>query len=152
MKKTYLLLLGFVLAGTLTYAQTQVIRTDQAPTPVGPYSQAVEANGFLFVAGQVGINPATGKLVEGGIEQEVAQIMKNMEAILKAAGADLTQVVNTTIFMKDLKQFGLVNELYGRYFTRHYPARTTVGAAELPAGAAIEIAVVAVLPTPKGKK
>ncbi|GAB2786608.1 RidA family protein [Rhabdobacter roseus] len=152
MNKAYVLLLWLGLGSTLAPAQTRIIRTDQAPTPVGPYSQAVEANGFLFVAGQVGLNPATGKLVEGGIEQEVPQIMKNIEAILKAAGTDLTHIVNTTIFMKDLKQFGTVNELYSRYFSQNYPARTTVGAAELPAGGAIEIAVVAALPRRKGKK
>ncbi|MPR34737.1 Rid family detoxifying hydrolase [Salmonirosea aquatica] len=151
--KRILLLLAFLLCtGLSAFAQKQIIRTDGAPQPVGPYSQGVVAQGLLFVAGQVGLDPATRKLVEGGLEKEVPQIMENIKAILAAHGMDMTHVVNTTIFMKNLAQFEKVNDLYASYFTRDFPARTTVGVDAIPAGGAIEIAVVAVVPFRKRKK
>lgn len=121
----------------------QVIKTDGAPVPTAPYSQAIRANGFLFVAGQVGLDPKTRQLVTGGFEQEATQVMKNIEAILAAAGLGFADVVNTTIYLKDVGNFAKVNEIYGRYFTGDYPARTTVGVAALPGNANVEIAVVA---------
>lgn len=121
----------------------QVIKTDGAPVPTAPYSQAVKANGFVFVAGQVGLDPKTRQLVPGGFEPEAVQVMKNIEAILAAAGLGFADVVNTTIYLRDVANFAKVNEIYGRYFTGDFPARTTVGVAALPGNANIEIAVVA---------
>lgn len=121
----------------------QVIKTDGAPVPAAPYSQAVKANGFVFVAGQVGLDPKTRQLVAGGFEPETVQVMKNIEAILAAAGLGFADVVNTTIYLKDVGNFAKVNEIYGRYFTGDFPARTTVGVAALPGNANVEIAVVA---------
>jgi 2-iminobutanoate/2-iminopropanoate deaminase len=152
MKKLLFSFVFILFASGLLYAQKQVVRSAKAPEPIGPYSQGVVANGMLFVAGQLGLDPTTRKLVEGGLEKEVPRIMENIKAILAASGMDLTHVVNTTIFMKDLKQFGKVNELYATYFTEDFPARTTVGVSDLPGGASIEIAVVAAVPAQKGKK
>ena len=152
MKRVLLLLSFLLLTGLTVYAQKKIIRSDRAPQPVGPYSQGVAVNGFLFVAGQVGLDPTTRKLVEGGLEKEVPQIMENIRAILAAHGLDLTEVVNTTIFMRDLGQFGKVNALYASYFTRDFPARTTVEVSGIPAGGAIEIAVIAAVPSRKRKK
>ena len=152
MKKAIFILFLVSFSGPALMAQKQIVRTELAPEPVGPYSQAVVANGMLFVAGQLGIDPATRKLVEGGAEKEVVRIMENIRAILAARGMNLGHVVNTTIFMKDLREFGKVNQLYASYFTSEYPARTTVGVSDLPAGAAIEIAVVAAVPQRKRKK
>ncbi len=121
----------------------QVIKTDAAPVPTAPYSQAIQANGFVFVAGQVGLDPKTRQLVAGGFEPETVQVMKNIEAILAAAGLGFADVVNTTIYLKDVNNFAKVNEIYGRYFTGDYPARTTIGVAALPGNANVEIAVVA---------
>lgn len=152
MKKVVALVGGLLLMSGVLYAQNEVIKTDKAPVPVGPYSQGVVANGTVYLAGQLGINPATNKLIEGGLEKEFAQIMENIKAILAARGMSLNQVVNTTIFMKDLRQFGKVNELYATYFTGNYPARTTVGVADLPLGATIEVAVIASVTTRTRKK
>lgn len=152
MKKALLFLVYILFQSGVLHAQKQIARSVQAPEPIGPYSQGVAANGMLFVAGQLGIDPATRKLVEGGLEEEVPRIMENIKAILASQGMDLKHVVNTTIFMKDLKQFGKVNELYATYFTSDFPARTTVGVADLPAGAGIEIAVVAAVPPRRRKK
>lgn len=121
----------------------EVINTDKAPQPIGPYSQAIKSNGFLYVSGQVGVDPISRKLVEGGVEAEVVQIMANIKAILSAAKLDLNHVVNTNIYMKDLSYFQKVNEIYGKYFSGSFPARTTIGVANLPIGANIEITVVA---------
>lgn len=144
--------LVFVLfVSTLTVvAQKKIIKTDQAPAPIGPYSQAVEANGLVFVAGQLGLNPQTRQLVSGGVEAETTQIMENIKAILLAGNLSMSDIVNTTIYLKDLANFPKVNEIYGSYFTGNFPARTTVGSNNLPAGASIEIAVVA-LRGPKRK-
>lgn len=143
-----LLLTGLLaLSALLSFAQKkEIVRTDKAPVPIAPYSQGVKANGMLYVAGQIGLNPESRKLVEGGIEAETIQIMENIKAIVEAAGAKLEDIVNTTIYMKDINNFAKVNELYGKYFTGNFPARTTIGVANLPGGANIEIAVVAVLP------
>ena len=138
-------LLGLLLMANLVFAQKkEIIKTDKAPVPIAPYSQAVKANGFVYVAGQIGLEPVSRKLVEGGIEKETPQIMENIKAILAEAGLELKHIVNTTIYMKDLSNFEVVNKIYGSYFAGEYPARATVGVANLPGGANIEIAVVAV--------
>lgn len=153
MKKKVVVFMGaFLLLSGALYAQKEIISTDKAPVPVGPYSQGVVSNGTVYLAGQVGISPITKKLVEGGLEKEFAQIMENIRAVLAARGMNLSQVVNTTIYMKDLSQFGKVNELYATYFTKNYPARTTVGVADLPVGASIEVAVIASTTVLKRKK
>jgi 2-iminobutanoate/2-iminopropanoate deaminase len=120
-----------------------IIKTDRAPLPIGPYSQGVMANGFLFVAGQVGADPQTRQLVTGSLEAETTQVMENLRAILQAANLDFRHVVKTTIYLKDIRQFALVNELYGKYFTADPPARETVQVVNLPGNANIEISVVA---------
>jgi len=143
-----LLLIGFfTLSASLAFAQNkEIVKTDKAPVPIAPYSQGVKANGMLYVAGQIGLNPGTRKLVEGGVEAETVQIMENIKAVVEAAGAKMGDIVNTTIYMKDINNFAKVNDLYGKYFTGDFPARTTIGVANLPGGANIEIAVIAVLP------
>ncbi|MDQ1088100.1 MULTISPECIES: Rid family detoxifying hydrolase [unclassified Siphonobacter] len=139
-----LLLITSILGySSFAWAQKKIHHSEMAPAPIGPYSQAVEANGLVFVAGQIGIHPNTKKLVTGGVEAEVPQIMENILAILKAAHLDYTNIVNTTIYVKDLSDFQRINTLYGKYFQSNYPARTTVGVSDLPAGANVEITVIA---------
>jgi 2-iminobutanoate/2-iminopropanoate deaminase len=120
------------------------ITTSDAPSVVGPYSQAIEANGFLFCAGQIGINPKTGNLALD-IEEQTHQAMKNIQAVLQAAGVDLNKVVKTTIFLADMADYATVNELYATYFTTTKPARSTVAVAQLPKDALIEIEAIATL-------
>ncbi len=122
----------------------EVVHTDRAPAAVGPYSQAIRVGNLVFTAGQVGIDPATGELREG-LEAQTRQVMANLQAVLEAAGADLSTVVKTTIFMTDLSAFKQVNAIYGEYFTENPPARSTVQVAALPLGALIEIEAVAVV-------
>lgn len=122
----------------------ETIFTTQAPAPIGPYSQAVRANGMLFVSGQIALNPETNELVTGDIEQETRQVMLNLGAILEAAGLHYSHIVKTTIFLKDMNNFGKVNEIYGHFFTDHFPARETVEVARLPKDVNVEISVVAV--------
>ena len=122
-----------------------IIKSEQAPPPIGPYSQAVAANGFLFVAGQLGINPQTKQLVAENPEAEATQVLENIKAILKAAGLEFKHVVKATIYVKDIAQFAKVNEIYGKYFTSEPPARETVQVADLPGKANIEISVIAVM-------
>ena len=122
-----------------------IIKSEQAPQPIGPYSQAVAANGFLFVAGQVGANPQTRQLVTESFEAEATQVLENIKAILNAAGLDFRHVVKTTIYVKDIAQFAKVNEIYGKYFTSEPPARETVQVANLPGNANIEISVIAAM-------
>lgn len=143
-----LLLTGlFALSTIFSFAQNkEIVKTNKAPVPIAPYSQGVKANGMLYVAGQIGLNPESRKLVEGGVEAETVQIMENIKAIVEAAGAKLEDIVNTTIYIKDISSFAKVNDVYGKYFTGNFPARTTIGVANLPGGANIEIAVIAVLP------
>ncbi len=120
------------------------IQSDKAPAAVGPYSQAVEANGFIFCAGQIGIDPKTNLLADG-IENQIKQIMANISAVLEAAGSDLTKIIKTTIFITNIDDFPKVNEIYGQYFTDHKPARSTVDVDNLPKGALVEIEAVAVV-------
>jgi len=141
--KTYTLVFALFLSSLVVSAQKKIIKTDQAPVPIAPYSQAVEVNGLIFVAGQIGLNPQTRQLVTGGFEAEATQVMDNIKAILFAAGLSMDDIVNTTIYLKDVAYFQKINDIYGKYFNGNYPARTTVGVNNLPGGANIEIAVVA---------
>jgi len=121
-----------------------IINTTNAPAPIGPYSQSVAANGFLFVSGQIALNPATGELVTSDVEAEARQVMTNLQAILTEAGIDFSSVVKTTIFLKDMNDFARVNEVYGSYFTSNFPARETVQVAALPKNVNVEISVIAI--------
>ena len=123
----------------------ETVAVPDAPKAIGPYAQAVVAGGFLFTAGQIPLDPATGKLVEGDIGVQTGRVLDNLEAVLKGAGATLQCVVKTTVFLADLKDFVAMNEVYARRFGAHRPARSTVQVAALPAGARIEIDVVAAL-------
>jgi 2-iminobutanoate/2-iminopropanoate deaminase len=112
--------------------EKKIIQTTEAPAPIGPYNQAVKANGFLFVSGQIAINPVTGELEMTDIESETKQVMANLNAILETAGIGFDHVVKTTIFLSDMGLFGTVNEIYGGYFTGNFPARETVAVKTLP--------------------
>jgi 2-iminobutanoate/2-iminopropanoate deaminase len=119
------------------------VSTTGAPRAIGPYSQAVSVNGFIFTAGQVALDPATGELVAGGIAEQTARAMENLRSVLTAAGTSLDQVVKTTVFLVDMADFTAMNEVYGRAFGNHRPARSTVAVAALPRGARVEIEVIA---------
>lgn len=121
----------------------QVVQTKQAPDAIGPYSQAVVANGFVFTSGQIPIDPATGQFVSGGIAEQTQQVLKNLKAVLEAAGSGLEQVVKTTVYLADMQDFTAMNEVYARFFGAEPPARSTVQAAGLPRDARVEIDVVA---------
>jgi 2-iminobutanoate/2-iminopropanoate deaminase len=122
-----------------------IINTTNAPAPIGPYSQAVSANGMLFVSGQIPIIPETGELETGDISVETAQVMKNLGAILTEAGTDFSHVVKTSIFVADMNDFGAVNEVYGKSFTENPPARETVAVRTLPKNVNVEISCIVVL-------
>jgi len=122
-----------------------LVATPGAPKAIGPYSQGVRANGLLFTAGQVALDPATGELVSGGIAEQTTRAMENLRAVLTAAGTDFSQVVKTTVFLIDMADFTAMNEVYGRAFGAHRPARSTVAVAALPRGARVEIEVIAVV-------
>ena len=141
--KPFVLIFALFLSSLSIFAQKKIIKTDQAPVPIAPYSQAVEANGLIFVAGQIGLNPQTRQLVSGGFQAEATQVMENIKAILLAAGLTMDDIVNTTIYLKDVSYFQKINDIYGKYFNGNFPARTTVGVNNLPGGASVEIAVVA---------
>lgn len=123
----------------------QRVQTDNAPAAIGPYSQAIKANGFVFVSGQVGFDPKTGEFVPGGVAEQTEQVLKNVSAVLEAAGSSLDQVVKTTVFLADMKEFSAMNEVYARFFSEPPPARATVAAAGLPRDARVEIEVVALV-------
>ena len=123
----------------------QAISTDQAPKPIGPYSAGIRAGNFIFTAGQIGIDPQTGDLVRGGLEAETRRVLTNLKHILEAAGSSLSQVVKTTVFMRDMNEFGQMNSIYAEFFPATPPARSTFGVAALPKGAAVEIEAVAIL-------
>ena len=122
-----------------------VISTDNAPAAIGPYSQAIVANGFVFVSGQIPIDPATGQIEPGGIAEQAKRVLENLKAVLEAAGSSLADVVKTTIYITDLSNFAVVNEVYGGYFEIDPPARATVEVCRLPKDALIEIEAVAAL-------
>lgn len=123
--------------------EKKVIRTDNAPAPIGPYNQAIQYGDMLFVSGQIAIDPATGNLVQDDIQAETRMVMQNLEAVLAAAGMDFSNVIKSTIFLMDMGQFAQVNEIYGNYFKENPPARETVQVAGLPKGVNVEISVVA---------
>ncbi len=125
----------------------KVVKTDGAPGALGPYSQAIVAGGVVYCAGQIPLDPATGNIVSGGIAEQTEQVLKNLRAVLKAAGSDLDRAVKTTVFIKDMNDFGAMNEVYGRpeYFGAQPPARSTVEVARLPRDVAVEIEVVALV-------
>ncbi|HVF47770.1 MAG TPA: RidA family protein [Pyrinomonadaceae bacterium] len=127
-------------------AQTKhSVETPDAPNAIGPYSQAIVANGFVYSAGQVGADPKTGALVGGGITEQTEQVLKNITAVLKAAGTGLDSVVKTTVFLADMNDFAKMNEVYAKFFKKPYPARSTVQVARLPRDARVEIEAVAVI-------
>ncbi len=127
-----------------TVGMKRIISTTSAPGAIGPYSQAVEANGTLYISGQVAIDPATGKMVDGGITEQTEQVMKNIKAILKAAGYSAVDVVKSTCLLSDMADFKAMNEVYGRYYTTDQPARAAFAVRALPLGALIEIETIAV--------
>jgi 2-iminobutanoate/2-iminopropanoate deaminase len=121
-----------------------VINTNNAPAPIGPYSQAIRAGNFVFVSGQVAISPSTGELVLDDIKTETKQVMENINAILIEAGVDFSNIVKTSIFLKDMQNFAQVNEVYGTYFNDEFPARETIQVAGLPKNVNVEITVTAI--------
>lgn len=121
------------------------ISTPNAPKAIGPYSQAIKANGFVFVSGQVAFDPATGNLISGGIEQQTEQVLKNLSAILQAAGSGFDKVVKTSVFLKNMSEFAQMNEVYAKFFTGTPPARSTVEVARLPRDVSVEIDVIALV-------
>lgn len=123
----------------------EIITTTNAPSPIGPYSQAVKAGNFLFVSGQVAINPENGELNIGSIEEETHQVMRNLKAVLLEAGLTFDHVVKSTIFLSDMGTFAQVNEIYGQYFTADFPARETVQVSVLPKNVNVEISVIAIV-------
>jgi 2-iminobutanoate/2-iminopropanoate deaminase len=123
----------------------EVIQTDKAPKAIGPYSQAIKIDGFLFTSGQIALDPATGKLIDGDISAQTRRVLDNLKAVLESGGSSLNQVVKATVYLTDLSAFSKMNEVYAEYLGHVKPARSTVGVAALPLGASVEIDLVAVL-------
>ncbi len=121
----------------------RTISTDRAPKAIGPYSQGIAASGLLFLSGQVPLDPGTGQLVQGTIQEEVTRVLENLKGVLEAAGSGLQGVVRTTVYLTNLEDFTAMNEVYARYFGEHRPARSTVQVAALPRGARVEIDAIA---------
>jgi 2-iminobutanoate/2-iminopropanoate deaminase len=121
----------------------QTINTSNAPAPIGPYSQAVKAGGFLYISGQIALNPATSELIIGTITEETEQVMNNLKAILESAGLGFSNVIKTSIFLSDMELFANVNEVYGKFFDTDYPARETIAAKGLPKNVNVEISMIA---------
>ena len=121
----------------------EVIATNDGPKAIGPYSQAIKANGLVFLSGQIALNPATQQLISGDVAAQTERVLQNLAGILKAGGSSLPQVVKTTVFLKNMSDFAAMNEVYGRYFTEAPPARSTVEVARLPKDVLVEIDVVA---------
>jgi 2-iminobutanoate/2-iminopropanoate deaminase len=121
----------------------EIIATEAAPKAIGPYSQAVKRNGFVFLSGQIPLNPQTGELVAGSIQSQTERVLENLKAVLEAAGLKLDNVVKTTVFLKDLTDFAQMNEVYGKYFGSKPPARSTVEVARLPREVGVEIDAIA---------
>ena len=137
---------GDLMSGDTGGGRKSAVQTDGAPAAIGPYSQAVSADGWVYSAGQIGLVPGRGELVGPSVEEQAEQVFRNLEAVLGAAGASFADVVKTTVYLADMAEFAAVNEIYARHFTEPYPARSTVAAAALPKGARVEIDVVARLP------
>lgn len=134
----------FTLSCNSSYSMKRVIFTKEAPAPIGPYSQAIAAYGMIYVSGQIAIDPATNELLSSGdIQTETHQVMKNLDAILQAAGSSMDKVVKCSIFLSDMNNFAAVNEVYGTYFTNEPPARETVEVSKLPKGVRVEISAIA---------
>lgn len=123
----------------------KIISTDRAPQAIGPYSQAVIANGFAFLSGQIPLDPASNQMIEGDVAAQTERVMENLKGLLEACGSSLAQVVKTTVFLKDMSEFVKMNEVYGRYFSENPPARATVEAARLPRDVRVEIECVALV-------
>jgi 2-iminobutanoate/2-iminopropanoate deaminase len=126
--------------------EQQAIKSQQAPEPIGPYSQAIRLGEFVFVSGQTGMDPGTGKLIDEDVETQTVQALKNLDAVLRAAGSSLKQVVKTTVFLIDLSEFKAMNAIYAQHFVEMPPARSTVQVGGLPGGARVEIEAVAFIP------
>ena len=124
----------------------QVIQTPDAPAAIGPYSQGVVHGGFLYTAGQIALDPKSGEIVGETVAEQTEQVLRNLGAVLKAAGASFSAVLKTTVFLRDMNDFAAMNEVYGRYFADHRPARSTVQVARLPRDVAVEIELVAAVP------
>lgn len=120
-----------------------IISTDKSPAAIGPYSQAVEVNGMIYSSGMIPVIPATGQIVDGGVKEQTKQVFDNLKALLGAAGSDLDRVIKTTVFIKDMNDFGAINEVYATYFDGDYPARSCVEVARLPKDVLIEVEVIA---------
>lgn len=120
-----------------------IVQTEKAPAAIGPYSQAVKAGGFVFLSGQVALDPASGQVVEGDVRAQTERVLKNLQAVLAAAGSPLAAVVKTTVFLTDMNDFAAMNEVYGRFFPSDPPARATVQAARLPKDVQVEIDLIA---------
>jgi 2-iminobutanoate/2-iminopropanoate deaminase len=123
----------------------EIVTTDRGPKPIGPYSQGVKANGFLYLSGQVALDPKTNEMTGADIRQQTERVLENIKGILEAAGCNLHHVIKTTVFLKDMNEFPQMNEVYARYFTAAPPARSTVQVARLPKDALVEIEVIAVI-------
>ncbi len=123
----------------------KIVITNQAPAPVGPYNQAVVAGNFVFTAGQIAIDPVSGQLEESNVRKQTRQVIRNLQAVLEAAGSDLSRVVKTTVFLKDMNDFAAMNEVYAEFFTEDAPARSAVEVARLPKDVLVEIECVALL-------
>jgi 2-iminobutanoate/2-iminopropanoate deaminase len=123
----------------------EIIQTEHAPRAIGPYSQAIKANGLVFASGQIPTDPQTGQFVPGGIQEQTEQALKNLAAVLEAAGSSLDRIVKTTVFLADMNEFSAMNEIYGKFFSENPPARATVEAARLPRDARVEIEAIALV-------
>jgi 2-iminobutanoate/2-iminopropanoate deaminase len=121
----------------------EIVSTEHGPKAIGPYSQAVKANGFIFISGQIALNPATGQLVEGGIAQQTERVLENLRGIVEASGSSLHKAVKVAVFLKDMNDFAAMNEVYARYFPSAPPARSTVEVARLPRDVRVEIDLIA---------
>lgn len=120
------------------------IKTDHAPEALGPYSQAIEANGTIFASGQIALDPSSGDMIQGGVEDQTRQVLSNLTAVLEAAGSSMKQVVKCTVFLQDMNDYAAVNAVYGEFFSAPYPARAAVQVARLPRDAMVEIEAIAV--------
>ncbi len=121
----------------------QIISTDRGPKAIGPYSQAVKVNGFLFVSGQIPLDPGSGQMIEGGVAQQTERVLENLKGIVEAAGSSLNRVVKTTVYLADINDFAAMNEVYARYFAKDPPARATIAVKDLPKNARVEIELIA---------
>jgi 2-iminobutanoate/2-iminopropanoate deaminase len=144
MRKCLSLLFALALMTTLSFTQEKkVVATKDAPQPIGSYSQAIKAGGFVFASGQIALDPATGKLIEGDIKAQTERVLKNLTAVLAAAGSSMDRVVRTTVFLKNISDFPAMNEVYGQFFKNEPPSRSTVQVGALPKDSLQEIDVVA---------